>query len=41
VTQHVVIVDDDDLTLKLFAGIAAEIGDVVVHTLNMHENIRA
>jgi diguanylate cyclase (GGDEF)-like protein len=31
-TQHVVIVDDDDLTLKLFAGIAAEIKDVVVHT---------
>jgi diguanylate cyclase (GGDEF)-like protein len=31
VTQHVVIVDDDDLTLKLFAGIAAEIPDVVVH----------
>jgi len=30
-TQHVVIVDDDDLTLKLFAGIAAEIPDVVVH----------
>jgi diguanylate cyclase (GGDEF)-like protein len=31
VTQHVVIVDDDDLTLKLFAGIAAEIPGVVVH----------
>jgi diguanylate cyclase (GGDEF)-like protein len=31
VTQHVVIVDDDDLTLKLFAGIAAEIEGVVVH----------
>jgi diguanylate cyclase (GGDEF)-like protein len=31
VTQHVVIVDDDDLTLKLFAGIASEINDVVVH----------
>ena len=30
-TQHVVIVDDDELTLKLFAGIAGEIGDVVVH----------
>lgn len=30
-TQHVVIVDDDDLTLKLFAGIASEIPDVVVH----------
>ncbi len=30
-TQHVVIVDDDDLTLKLFSGIAAEIPDVVVH----------
>ncbi len=30
-TQHVVIVDDDDLTLKLFAGIAAEIPDVEVH----------
>ena len=30
-TQHVVIVDDDDLTLKLFAGIAGEISDVVVH----------
>ena len=30
-TQHVVIVDDDDLTLKLFAGIASEIHDVVVH----------
>jgi diguanylate cyclase (GGDEF)-like protein len=30
-TQHVVIVDDDDLTLKLFAGIAAEIPGVVVH----------
>ena len=28
-TQHVVIVDDDDLTLKLFAGIASEIGDVM------------
>jgi diguanylate cyclase (GGDEF)-like protein len=32
VPQHVVIVDDDDLTLKLFAGIAGEIDDVVVHT---------
>jgi DNA-binding response OmpR family regulator len=31
VTQHVVIVDDDDLTLKLFSGIAAEIEGVVVH----------
>jgi diguanylate cyclase (GGDEF)-like protein len=31
VTQHVVIVDDDDLTLKLFSSIAGEIGDVVVH----------
>jgi diguanylate cyclase (GGDEF)-like protein len=30
-TQNVVIVDDDDLTLKLFAGIASEINDVVVH----------
>lgn len=30
-TQHIVIVDDDDLTLKLFAGIAGEIADVVVH----------
>ena len=30
-SQHVVIVDDDDLTLKLFAGIAAEIEGVVVH----------
>ncbi len=30
-TQHVVIVDDDDLTLKFFTGIAAEIPDVVVH----------
>jgi diguanylate cyclase (GGDEF)-like protein len=31
VTQHVVIVDDDDLTLKLFASIAGEISDVTVH----------
>lgn len=30
-TQHVVIVDDDDLTLKLFVSIAGEIGDVIVH----------
>ena len=30
-SQHIVIVDDDDLNLKLFAGIAAEIKDVVVH----------
>lgn len=31
-TQHVVIVDDDDLTLKLFGSIAGEIPGVVVHT---------
>ena len=31
-TQHVVIVDDDDLTLKLFSGIAAEIRGVEVHS---------
>jgi diguanylate cyclase (GGDEF)-like protein len=31
VTQHVVIVDDDDLTLKLFSSIAGEIPGVVVH----------
>jgi diguanylate cyclase (GGDEF)-like protein len=30
-TQHVVIVDDDDLSLKLFTSIAGEIPDVVVH----------
>jgi diguanylate cyclase (GGDEF)-like protein len=30
-SQHVVIVDDDDLTLKLFASIAHEIKGVVVH----------
>lgn len=30
-TQHVVIVDDDDLSLKLFTSIAGEIRDVVVH----------
>ncbi len=32
-TQHVVIVDDDDRTLKLLAGIAGQISDVVVHPL--------
>jgi diguanylate cyclase (GGDEF)-like protein len=31
VTQHVVIVDDDDLTLKLFTSIVGEIADVIVH----------
>jgi putative two-component system response regulator len=31
VTQHVVIVDDDDLSLKLFTSIAGEIAEVVVH----------
>jgi len=30
-SQHVVIVDDDELNLKLFASIAREIRDVVVH----------
>lgn len=30
-TQHVVIVDDDDLNLKLLRGIAAELPDVEVH----------
>lgn len=30
-SQHVVIVDDDDLTLKLFAGFAAELDGVIVH----------
>jgi diguanylate cyclase (GGDEF)-like protein len=34
VTQHVVIVDDDDLTLKLFTAIAEEISDVVVHAFS-------
>ena len=33
-TQHVVIVDDDDLTLKLFSGIAGEIDGVVVHAFS-------
>jgi diguanylate cyclase (GGDEF)-like protein len=31
VSQHVVIVDDDDLTLKLFTSIAGQISGVVVH----------
>jgi diguanylate cyclase (GGDEF)-like protein len=31
VSRHVVIADDDDLTLKLFTAIASEIPDVIVH----------